>query len=379
MSFQISKLNKFSVAAGLLALSVAAGPASASQTKSFVISWFSLATYSQEGDCSKGLNPSIEKIYSNSLRDQGFPADKIAVMMEGFNGVLKGEMLEAIENRARVGGKPANIYQNPTGQPDTNLNPVDGKLGRGFNLDGKASGPQYEDPFTHETGVDNNHARALGCTNSQRALPPDRSAYWAYAWDGMRSTLPGWILSVTGEDLSKDGEVTVRLDRASEAVPIDANGNARRNTTFRIADDPRSQNEIKGRIKDQVLYVDTGHLHMTGEPFFFVDFDILDTHMRFDLKADGNLDGILGGYQEWMKIYYTFAASGTPQESMIGFDTPGFYYSLRKWADAYPDPKTGENTRISTTYRLELVPAYAVRSSDLKADNGAARTAANGG
>lgn len=378
MSFQKPMLNKLAAVAGMLALSAGAQPASAAQTKSYVISWFSLATYSQDGDCSKGLNPSIEKIYTNSLVRQGYGPEKIQHFLETFNGVLRGEYLDAIENRARIDGKPANIYQNPTGQPDTNLNPVDGKFGRGFNLDGKATGAQFEDPDTHETGVDNNHFRALGCTNSQRALPPDRSAYWAYAWDGMRSTMPGWVLSVSGEDLSKDGEVTVRLDRAMEAVPIDANGNARRNSTFRIAADPRSQNELKGRIKDQILYVDTGHLHMTGEPFFFVDFDLVNTHMRFDLKGkpDGTLDGLVGGYQEWMKIYYTYAASGTPQESMIGFDTPGFYYSLRKWADGYPDPKTGENTRISATYRLELVPAFAVKPDGLQAARGTQKAAA---
>jgi hypothetical protein len=375
MSFQKPMLNKLAAVAGVLALSAVAQSASAAQTQSYVVSWFTQATYSQDGDCSKGLNPSIEKIYANSLAQQGFAPDKITKLMDGFNGVLRGELGDAIENRARVGGKPANIYQNPTGQPDTNLNPVDGKFGRGFNLDGKSVGPQYEDPFTKETGVDNNYYRAVGCTNSHRGFPPDRSTFWAYEWDSMRSTLPGWILSVTGEDLSKDGDVTVRFERALESVPIDANGNARRNATYRIASDPRSQNEFKGRIKDQILYVDSGHLHLTGEPFFFTDFDLLNTRMRLELKPDGSIDGILGGYQEWMKIYYTYGSGGTAPESMIGFDTPGFFYSLRRWADAYPDPKTGENTRISATYRLELVPAFAVRPNDLKADSGAARTA----
>jgi hypothetical protein len=36
------------------------------------------------------------------------------------------------------------------------------------------------------------------------------------------------------------------------------------------------------------------------------------------------------------------------------------YHTLRKLADAYPDPKTGQNMNISTAYRIEAVPAFTV-------------------
>jgi hypothetical protein len=39
-------------------------------------------------------------------------------------------------------------------------------------------------------------------------------------------------------------------------------------------------------------------------------------------------------------------------------DSLGIYHSLKRFADARPDPKTGENTQISMTYRMEAVPAF---------------------
>ena len=37
---------------------------------------------------------------------------------------------------------------------------------------------------------------------------------------------------------------------------------------------------------------------------------------------------------------------------------PGFFYSLQRLADAEPDPTTGQNTRISTAFKLDAVPAF---------------------
>jgi hypothetical protein len=41
-----------------------------------------------------------------------------------------------------------------------------------------------------------------------------------------------------------------------------------------------------------------------------------------------------------------------------GMDIPGFYYALRHLADADPDPKTGQNQRLSVAWQFEAVPAF---------------------
>jgi hypothetical protein len=49
---------------------------------------------------------------------------------------------------------------------------------------------------------------------------------------------------------------------------------------------------------------------------------------------------------------------------MLSIDLPGFYYALRNMADANPDPKTGMNMSISTTFTVEAVPAYIVHPEE---------------
>ena len=81
-------------------------------------------------------------------------------------------------------------------------------------------------------------------------------------------------------------------------------------------------------------------------------------------------EGIIGGYQPWRDIYHVWNSGTYLFEYSTGIDFPGTYYSLRRFADANPDPKTGENQSISTAYHMELVPAFAVPVS-----TGTAKTA----
>ena len=82
-------------------------------------------------------------------------------MFGGFNSAWG----RAVVFRAKIKGKPVSAWINPAAAPDPNLHFVDGKYGFGFNLDGKgaASLIGFEDPITHEKGVNNQMFRALGC------------------------------------------------------------------------------------------------------------------------------------------------------------------------------------------------------------------------
>jgi hypothetical protein len=67
--------------------------------------------------------------------------------------------------------------------------------------------------------------------------------------------------------------------------------------------------------------------------------------------------GYLGGYYKWKDFAYMHTA-----RPANGADSIGIYHALKKMADAYPDPKTGENQYISGTFRLEAQPAYLVNT-----------------
>ena len=357
--------------AGIVFAGMSAHSAAAAQTKGYVISWLTLATYSQEGDCPGGIEPvadpgrgPVDTLYRKILAQLGQSPQEIDDLLKEFAGG-GNRLRDAITNRGRINGKPANVYQNPESFPDPQLNTVVGKYGIGFNLDGRgADSPNsFEDPDTHEKGVNNQYFRAVGCIGSSRAVPPDRPTHWGYSWRLHAETSPAWLLSITGEDLSKDGDVTVTFDKAIEHMRLDAVAGVRKDMTFRIDANPRTHNEFRGKIKDGVVTIEPGQFTMVGDTFIVTYFDIVNTRLRLKLNPDGSLDGLLGGYQTWAPIYFFYGSSGYTHENMLGLNMPGIYYALKKFADSDPDPKTGQNRRISVAYEIEAVPAFVVLSN----------------
>ena len=350
--------------AGLGLVGAASHGAQAAQTKSFVVSWLTQAVYSQDGDCPGGLEPTIDEMYTRILIQMGKTPKEAAELMTNFNGGgnYTSPLMQLLAHRGRIGGKPVNVYDNPTSVPDPGVHNVAGKFAPGFNLDGKgaASPNSFEDPETHEKGVNNQYFRAMGCFSTHRAVPPDRPLHWSYSWDSQRDAMRAWIISVTGEDLSKDGDVTVTFNKALEPVMLDVNSNVQRDQTFRIDPDPRTRNVFRGRIKGGLVTVDPAEFHMIGDAFIIPQWDIRNAHVRLTLKPDGTLEGFLGGYQPWLPIYHMYAQGSPNLEAMVGLNMPGIYYSLRRMADADPEPTTGQNQSISVAYRIEAMPALAV-------------------
>lgn len=367
------KIAKAGRLAGWAAALVAVGfsaECAAAESRSWMVGWFTFATYSQEGDCSKGINPSIYEVYRSVLKNMGKTPQEIDTIFSDIGNGGPPSTQEIFINRGRIDGKPVNIYDNPLSAPDPKFNEVDGKYAFGFNLDGKTE-TGYEDPVSHERGVDNQYYRALGCNQNHRAFPPDRPTHAIYIWNGARDSSPAWIITVKGEDLDKDGEVTVMFDRALKHATLDATGNVVADATFRIDPSPRSHNELKGRIKDGTIYIDGGDLNILGDPFNYVRLQLANTHARFKMLPNGALEGILGGYQPWMHLYFSYSSHGYVAEVNESINYHGVYHALRRLADAHPDPKTGENTAISVAYRVEAVraftlPAEPVRSADAR-------------
>ncbi len=356
----------FASAALAACLDLSVVGAAAAETKSFAISSLTQAVYSQDGDCPGGIEPSIGEMYSRALIQLGkTPQEAEALMADFMGGEYKAPVHDLLVNRGRIDGKPVDIYDNPTSVPDPGVHTVVGQFAPGFNLDGKgAQSPDgFEDPDTHEKGVNNQYFRAMGCFSSHRAVPPARPLQWSGSWDSQRFTMRAWLISISGGDLSRDGDVTVTFDRALRPLMVDANGNAQRDQTFRIDPDPRSHTEFHGTIKNGVITIVPGDFHMVGDPVVIPKWYLRDTHLRVRLNTDGTLGGLLGGYQSWVQIYFMYAQGSYSYEAMAGINMPGVYYVLRRLADAEPDPVTRQNMAISVAYRIEAVPALTLPPS----------------
>ncbi len=334
--------------------------ASAGETRGYVVSWFHRAPYSQEGDCTNGINPESEIFVKKILNDLGKTPEQQALLLKDYPTNLFGTLMM----RGQVDGKPVNVYANPTSVPDPQISTVNGKYAYGFNLDGKgADSPNgCEDPETHERGVNNQLFRALGCFIAERGTPTTRPTWPAIEWDASRDQMPAWLIEISGIDNPmNDDDVTVNIYRATGPTTRNASGDPQADMTFRVDPNPRLQNVVHGRIKDGLLTTDKFDFYMLQDPILGVaEYTFKDAKLRLTMNPDGTVKGILGGYTPWKTIYVSLSLGGTINETDLSINMPGAYYAMRRMADAYPDPKTGQNTMISAGYRIEGVPAYIV-------------------
>lgn len=350
--------------AALSGLAFGAGSAVAGETRGFVVDWFHLATLNGKESCPHGLNPLSDVFYKRDLRNLGYSPAEVENLLKDFPN---GAYLPIVTKRGRVNGQPVNIYAQPWTEPDPGLITVEGKRAYGFNLDGKVDADDFVEPVTGEKGIDNQFYRAVGCTQSHTGALPTRPGFPQTVWDLERDYMPAWLIEVTDiDDFKNDDDVTVGFYRARQPVKRDATGDVRADMTMWVDSDPRLQNVVHGKIKNGVLITDAlDHFRMVGNPMIMAEFDIRNAHMRFEFTPEGNLQGILGGYQLWETVYYgTYAAQGWATEHSAGVDMPAVYYALKRFADHAPDPKTGQNTEISDTYWIEAVPAFLQHAND---------------
>ncbi len=364
MRFDRARHLKMAALAAVLACAPLMVHAALAETRSWVVSWFYPANYYDKDTCPRGLNPLPDVFFKRDLAALGVPQAEIEDMFGKDYNVQTSRPMQTdwVKKVSTRGNGKDSVYTNPTSVPDRQLNLAVGKFAYGFNLDGKgaASPDSYEDPDTHEQGVDNQLFRAIGCIQSYRG-GGQRPLTVEYKWSYSRSHMPAWIVSVSGDDLNRDGPVTVEFTVAIDpADTLDANGNVQGGMSYRLDPDPRWRNALPGRIEKGVVTADAAALSLPADAYLQPVFDFQDARLRLTLKPDGGMTGVLGGYQAWYPFYWSNAKGGYIDERGFGVDAPALYYALRKAADGDPDPKTGENRAISAAYMIEAVPAFAL-------------------
>ncbi len=341
----------------------------AAETRGFVVSWFNVAEYAdpQGRDCPHGVNDGPEIYYRRELKQAGLPQAAIDKYINEFLDLSKfAATIPVAQMRGRIDGKPADVYAHPESMPDPHLKLVEGPMGYGFDLDGKDKPGDFTDPETGERGVDNQLYRVIGCINELKThtltdRPPLQLNYWNVLYEQM----PAWVIEIAGiEDPQNSPDVIVSISRALEAPSKDSAGNVETDLTFTADPNPRWRNVVHGRIKDGVLTTDHFDMNMLGDPFWIQEFHFKEARLRLRIAPDGSLKGMLGGYHAWFPFYWQYGSEGWGVDATNNVDLPGFYYALKNAADAYPDPKTGQNTAISSAWQIEAVPAFVVHAAD---------------
>ena len=245
-------------------------------------------------------------------------------------------------------------------QEDPDIETVVGKYAYGFDLGGPDANKFVEIPRDAREGRQSRRSSGARSdvprifSKHRRGMPYLEGQAWQ---SGYADGAPAWAMQISGADLNKDGPVTITLDRALSHLERDAVGGAfSSDVSYVLGFQPALAQRAERR--DQGW----GSADQIRRPVFGRFFAVLladrpgrkcTCACRSDAGA-ANLVGYWGGYTELAQMVVHVHV---PLCNTVA-DCVGTYRSLQKLADADPDPVTGKNRMISTTWRMEAVPVF---------------------
>lgn len=301
---------------------------------------------------------------------------------ECSNGLQPGEVAQfkadpqAQANLRRYGG----TFENRGANGETsNFSPLTVKdtlpfselsttTGFGMNLDGTPDGratPKTcgHKKFTSAEGVqvDNQLARVAGCVQGYRK--GGQTAEF-YSQEIINSAINRHLIEVSGvDDEMNDSSVEVRIYKGVDRLVRASDGKFVPFLSQRIDERfPKYTIAAHGRIENGVLITDpvpSAVLPLMSERNIG-DRELRDMSLRLKLTPDG-AEGILGGYENWRHWYNIHSKRVVAELSK--FSSPSIYHALERYADGYPDPKTGQCGFISAAYQVTAVRAMIVHPS----------------
>lgn len=352
----MSILSKAFTSASLCAVMAAAGlvsTANASDTVqlkngriAYVIADAHFAVYQTpdgKAECPQGLNPNGPREIFKALYPNG------------------GKMEDTILVRQAANAYPAEHA------PQFPYIETTGSTGLGLNLDGKIGARDYTSP-DGEKGIDNAFYRVTGCNTGFRG-PEGQVQLFASKF--LRNfQYNRMIIELSGvESLSDDPSVEVTIMRGRDPYVLDATGEKVAPGGSQRVDMRYGKSliqKLEGKIEGGVLtttpvkdatwawQIESNHPRA---------LQIRDMRLRLTLTAS-NADGLMGGYFDVNTLLDWTNGYATHHLAYDRLDAPEFYWAMRRAADAYPDPKTGENTALSSAITLNMAQVFIDQPQD---------------
>jgi hypothetical protein len=238
-----------------------------------------------------------------------------------------------------------------------------GKIAYGLNLDGRVKEADFTSPGG-EPGVDNQLYRAIGCVIAFRG--PDGSIYHTDDESLVRWNNNRLVIEITGgEHPLEDGAVTVRSYRTLDPLMTDATGATFTAGTTQHVDErwgKFAQTTWHGKIANGVLTTEPADLTFPMSALFSTNAVLKLKGARLQLRlTPTGAEGLFAGYVDVEQFYLHLNTSYSTHLLSYGrVSSPSLYRALRRLADGYPDPKTGEMTAISAALQVKFVQAYVV-------------------
>jgi hypothetical protein len=237
-----------------------------------------------------------------------------------------------------------------------------GKIGYGLNLDGKIGPNDFTSP-EGDKGIDNNMYRALGCIANYRG-PAGTLFHFTTAFM-QQHNYDRVVFELTDVDsLVNDDDVTLTTYRGRDPLMTDSTGDGfLPGGTQRI--DTRWGKEFiyktKAKIKDGVLITEPMDYYSFPATAAFEDTTVqVIRGMRLKLKlTPDKAEGLMAGYTDVNAWYLQLNESWSTHHQSYGQESsPSLYRALHRLADGYPDPKTGQNTAISSALKVYFTQVF---------------------
>jgi hypothetical protein len=255
-------------------------------------------------------------------------------------------------------------YVNPFAAEDPGQPQVTGRIGDGFNLDGKIGANDFVSP-DGEKGIDNALYRAWGCDAPWRGN--GNATLDLRANDKMQEGLYTMVIRVSGNQTPmNDSDAVVEIGYSPDKIVKDARAGIARDYSYRILK-PQQYTRLKATIRNGMVETEQiEHLHTPRIAWFYDqtgDTNFAKGRIKLNIASDGlGGSGLIGGYRNWRDLYAenTFAQDGGQQGVREHEDHVSLYYALRRNADGLYNEKTGKFDGISTVYRIKITSAYVV-------------------
>jgi len=239
---------------------------------------------------------------------------------------------------------------------------------RGFNLDGDdGTGEPPAHTRKHRNyispdgrrGIDNQLFSVIGCISNWR-----RTGFQPNLSNEMRRAgALSMLFVISGiDDERNDSDVDVTVTYSTD--PMRRDGGSKiilPDFTFRLNPAPeysKAYARFKGRMVDGVIMTDPIDTFLLRESKLSNVTEFYKARLQIELKSDGTMAAVLGGYLDWRSYVHEAFAMGAAYETTIGFPIPGMYNEVRRAADGLKDSVTGEFNGISAAWEFEGVPAF---------------------
>jgi len=240
-----------------------------------------------------------------------------------------------------------------------------GKYAMGVNLDGKVTPEDFESD-DGRTGIDNQLFRVVGCIRNYRQ--EGELGIITTKWRAQKP-FNRVTFELSGVDsLVNDPEVKVSYYRTLDTLLASPTGSYLPGGSQRVDDrfGKRFIAHTKGRIVDGVLETEPFEQILMpedgmGDPAINI---FRGAQLRLKLSPEG-AEGVLAGFLDVEQWYYAMNTAWATHHAAYGqASAASIYKALRRLADGYPDPKTGENTAISGAMHMRLTQVYVLHSDE---------------